>query len=292
MKKTIALILSLMMLIFAAWTTVSAVTDEAERFAAPVLKGDTNGDTRIGAKDLSILKRIISGALEDEDGSADVNSDGFVNSRDLALMKQYIAGNIASFDNVTVGGARGGNAGNNDTPQEDIYISLKDEHPEFTRTGEIFSAELYDRAGYEVFEQYLSSYFGAPAGVIDNYEDYVDFCNNIPQILVRSSEIPNGDAHVFTDVYFALPDVSESFFDDSVLVIGHLFAPCCNYIFEVDGVSLTDDGMISVNVTEHIPQLGLDAIEEYAVLVAVNRSFAGSAVGAELNIKCEFESEY
>ncbi|MBR0302353.1 MAG: phosphodiester glycosidase family protein, partial [Clostridia bacterium] len=57
--------------------------------------GDANCDGKINSKDLSLMKKVISGAVEIEGlayVNSDVNRDGNVNTRDLSQLKRLIAG--------------------------------------------------------------------------------------------------------------------------------------------------------------------------------------------------------
>lgn len=68
----------------------------------PILYGDTNGDEVINGKDLTLIRRHISGGFVLEnfrEEAADVNCDGIINGKDLTLIRRYISG---GFD-VTLG---------------------------------------------------------------------------------------------------------------------------------------------------------------------------------------------
>ena len=57
--------------------------------------GDANGDGKVTAKDVSLLKKYIAGIVNDDEVNflnADINGDGKINSRDLAELKKIIAG--------------------------------------------------------------------------------------------------------------------------------------------------------------------------------------------------------
>jgi hypothetical protein len=62
-----------------------------------ILRGDINGDGAINSRDITLLKKFISGIVElDEDAAerADVNADGHINAQDLNLLKKMITGLI------------------------------------------------------------------------------------------------------------------------------------------------------------------------------------------------------
>lgn len=64
-------------------------------FTNTVTSGDVNGDGKITATDLSLLKLHIVNSKELEDISrGDINSDGKITATDLSLMKQIIVNNI------------------------------------------------------------------------------------------------------------------------------------------------------------------------------------------------------
>ena len=68
-----------------------AVTDETEVLYE---SGDANGDGKVNAKDLTLLKRFISGTLDENTLAllcADVNGDGKQNAKDITLIKKMIA---------------------------------------------------------------------------------------------------------------------------------------------------------------------------------------------------------
>ncbi|MBR0303023.1 MAG: dockerin type I repeat-containing protein, partial [Clostridia bacterium] len=58
------------------------------------LPGDVNGDGKTNSKDLSMMKRIISGAVSEGFviANTDVDGNGRYNSRDLASIKRIVAG--------------------------------------------------------------------------------------------------------------------------------------------------------------------------------------------------------
>ena len=59
-----------------------------------VVSCDANGDGKITSKDLSLLKRVISGNAQDgtyDVLNADVNNDGKITSKDISALKKLIA---------------------------------------------------------------------------------------------------------------------------------------------------------------------------------------------------------
>ena len=60
-----------------------------------VTYGDTNGDGRINGKDITLLRRYITGGFDlssfDQE-AADVNHDGKINGKDITLIRRYITG--------------------------------------------------------------------------------------------------------------------------------------------------------------------------------------------------------
>ncbi|MDD6095726.1 MAG: phosphodiester glycosidase family protein [Clostridia bacterium] len=67
--------------------TYNAVFDATEKYVT----GDLDGDSKITAKDVNLLKKVITGAYE-ETLSADVNGDGKVTAADMNLLKRTVAG--------------------------------------------------------------------------------------------------------------------------------------------------------------------------------------------------------
>lgn len=174
-------------------------------------------------------------------------------------------------------------------PREYNEIYKKEEMPEFTRTGETYSAAFIPDAN--LFGNYLLSYFGAQGGVIDSYEEYVSFCDGMPLFWTYGTGmVTEGDFIYSYKYYFALPDIDRSFFDDNVLAIGCVGSPCCNYEFTADGVS-SDGETLTIDLTLNNEGLGLDAIEVYAVLVAVDRDYAAGATDAIFVPTCEYGPE-
>ena len=61
---------------------------------ATVLRGDANGDGKINAKDLSIVKRLVAGNAEAgtyDEANADVDGDGKFTAKDISALKRLIA---------------------------------------------------------------------------------------------------------------------------------------------------------------------------------------------------------
>ncbi|MBR0303418.1 MAG: dockerin type I repeat-containing protein [Clostridia bacterium] len=59
------------------------------------IPGDANGDEKLTAKDLSLLKRVVAGGAVSEffvEGNADVNYDGKFTAKDISELKRIIAG--------------------------------------------------------------------------------------------------------------------------------------------------------------------------------------------------------
>ena len=60
-----------------------------------IIKGDINGDGRISAEDLTLMKMHILGIIEltgDAFEAADITNDGIVDSVDLAAINMHILG--------------------------------------------------------------------------------------------------------------------------------------------------------------------------------------------------------
>lgn len=89
MKKTLALVLSLIM-VFSCFTGIITVV-QAEGNA--IQAGDINGDGNVNSKDLTRLMKYISGEdVEVVEITVDPNGDGSVNSKDLTRLMRYLAG--------------------------------------------------------------------------------------------------------------------------------------------------------------------------------------------------------
>ena len=76
-------------------TVCGATSTEAIPVLDP-LPGDINGDGKFTSKDISLMKRLISGVLEsDDDGvvgvNVDVNGDGYITNKDLSALKKKMA---------------------------------------------------------------------------------------------------------------------------------------------------------------------------------------------------------
>ena len=59
------------------------------------IKGDANGDCKLTAKDVSLMKRLIAGSITNTDvfyTNCDLNCDGKINARDISAMKRLVAG--------------------------------------------------------------------------------------------------------------------------------------------------------------------------------------------------------
>jgi len=66
------------------------------RFQAFPLEGKVspNGDGKVNVKDVSLIKRFISGLLSETELvllNADINQDGKVNAKDITSIKKFIA---------------------------------------------------------------------------------------------------------------------------------------------------------------------------------------------------------
>jgi|GEM_PF-2556576 len=62
---------------------------------AETLPGDADGDGKINAKDITLIKRFISGLADEDDvilENCDMNGDGKINVKDINLIKKFIAG--------------------------------------------------------------------------------------------------------------------------------------------------------------------------------------------------------
>ena len=58
-----------------------------------VVSGDCNGDDKINAKDVVLLRQHLAGwEVEIDPENADCNNDGKVNAKDVVLLRQYLAG--------------------------------------------------------------------------------------------------------------------------------------------------------------------------------------------------------
>jgi len=71
--------------------TVTVSTSEDE---VSVVLGDVNGDGKVNAKDITLLKKFIAGTAAEEEiilENADVNGDGKINARDTTLIKKLVA---------------------------------------------------------------------------------------------------------------------------------------------------------------------------------------------------------
>ena len=59
-----------------------------------IILGDANDDGKVNAKDITLLKRFISGVVSEDEinlANCDLNGDGKHNSRDITLIKKLIA---------------------------------------------------------------------------------------------------------------------------------------------------------------------------------------------------------
>lgn len=57
-----------------------------------VIVGDTNGDKRVNAIDVNLLRRQVVGLLRNDSPAVDVNADGSINAIDVNLMRRMIVG--------------------------------------------------------------------------------------------------------------------------------------------------------------------------------------------------------
>lgn len=67
-----------------------------------IYPGDVNGDGKVSVKDLSLIKKAITGAVSEGDiifAAADIDGDGKITASDLSLLKKLIAG--ASPESLT-----------------------------------------------------------------------------------------------------------------------------------------------------------------------------------------------
>ena len=81
MKKMIALLLAVVMLMGVASMTVSAAF------------GDVNADGDTNVRDIAVIQQYVAGwSVTIDPVGADMNGDGDVNVRDIAILQQYVAG--------------------------------------------------------------------------------------------------------------------------------------------------------------------------------------------------------
>lgn len=74
-------------------------------YGTNVYRGDFNGDTHINVKDLGILKRMVVGVIENYNRlSIDLNADGKITAKDVTRIKKIITGSDsgAPYGNTTV----------------------------------------------------------------------------------------------------------------------------------------------------------------------------------------------
>jgi hypothetical protein len=67
-----------------------------------IIKGDLNGDNKINAGDLLILRRYILGIIDsipagDALEVADLNGDGRIDAGDYSILRRYLMGANTSF---------------------------------------------------------------------------------------------------------------------------------------------------------------------------------------------------
>lgn len=63
-----------------------------------VMLGDLNGDGKISAIDLTLMRKYIAGYKVDMiEAAADLNGDGRITAIDLTMLRKYIAGLITEF---------------------------------------------------------------------------------------------------------------------------------------------------------------------------------------------------
>ena len=81
MKKMIALLLAVVMLMGVASMTVSAAFSDV----------NADGDTNV--RDIAVIQQYVAGwSVTIDPVGADMNGDGDVNVRDIAILQQYVAG--------------------------------------------------------------------------------------------------------------------------------------------------------------------------------------------------------
>ncbi|MBR0303918.1 MAG: dockerin type I repeat-containing protein, partial [Clostridia bacterium] len=69
--------------------------------------GDVDGDGKVNAKDLKLLKQLMAGTALIEDvvfANTDINNDGKITSRDVALLKGYLLGTYLYEDLIAAHG--------------------------------------------------------------------------------------------------------------------------------------------------------------------------------------------
>ena len=247
MKKLISILLFASLLI-SCLAAFGVSAEDASTFIC-----DVNEDGSLNLKDLLLLKKVVAGAEELKVITyADVDGDGNVTVKDLSALRKVIAGAFGADENFE-------NPQGNATPTE--------------IPADGYSVTLISGASAESYKAYLVSDLGAPGG-----EYYDPTCALIDDL----ASYDTVRAATATD-YFTLPELDGSFFDENVLVLGYAFSDCCNYPFTVDRVTF-GGASLSVEMTHHEYAIGLTAIEEYAVLVAVSRTYAAGATAAELTV--------
>ncbi len=243
-----------------------------------VYYNDVNYDGAFNIKDLTYFKRYAAG-IESRINitAADRDGDGAATVKDMAKIKRAIAGSQPTTgDEVT---------GVN-------YVYLKANHPHLERNWDQSWASCLVEGANDTYKTYVENYFGAEGGIISTYEDYTAFCEGIPLHILREvGPVKESDGLTYVyRYYFALPELDASFFTSNVLAVGYVFSPCCNYTQTVDEVTVNGD-TVTVCVTSHESEIGLDAIEEYAVFVAVEKGYAAGATSAVFPVTSVYESE-
>ena len=81
---------------------VAITVENGQITVTDIVYGDYNNDGKINGKDLTLIRRYISGGFDlsgYDAAAADVNLDGKVNGKDLTLIRRFISG---GFD-ITLG---------------------------------------------------------------------------------------------------------------------------------------------------------------------------------------------
>lgn len=146
MKKTISLILIVTFIISFLSNAVSATdsepacntveivfdsADDAEKIVVrgggpSVLYGDVNGDGKISAKDVLMMKKCIAGAQTPNNfEGADIDGNGKINTADYSCLKRLIVGDSSVIDALGLDGAGSGSASFDDAECASLVTAEK-----------------------------------------------------------------------------------------------------------------------------------------------------------------------
>lgn len=103
MKRLISIILVAVMLL-SSTAVMSLAADGIATASASSVKGDFNGDFKVTAKDVLLVRRYLSGSMESGayfiTDNGDVTGDGKITTLDALRLRQYLGGVISSVEST------------------------------------------------------------------------------------------------------------------------------------------------------------------------------------------------